>query len=90
LKSRLSKCIRRPPLKETLVSDGISSEPIRVKVIPESNVGKAIIEEAGAKQFAAVAVGRTGKGIRVLKKPFPDSVGRTLFQELEEASLWLA
>ena len=76
--------------KEMLVADGISEERIRSKIIPEANAGKAIMKEAGSEHFAAVAVGRTGKAMGFLKKMFVGSVSRTLFQELEGASLWLA
>ena len=75
--------------KDILVADGISEERIRLTVIPEANAGKAIIKEAGAEHFAAVAVGRTGKTMGFLKKVFVGSVSRTLFQELEGAALWL-
>ncbi len=75
--------------KEMLVADGISAERVSYKVIPEANAGKAIIKEAGSEHFAAVAVGRTGKVMGFLKKVFVGSVSRTLFQELEGASLWL-
>jgi nucleotide-binding universal stress UspA family protein len=76
--------------KEILLESGISAERIRFKVIPEANAGKAIINEARADHFAAVAVGRTGKTMGFFKKVFVGSVSRTLFQELEGASLWLA
>lgn len=75
---------------ENLVDDGVSPERIRFKVIPEANPGKAIIREAGSGRFSAVAVGRTGAGMGLLKKVFVGSVSRTLFWELEGASLWLA
>ncbi len=76
--------------RENLAADGVLSERIRFKVIPEANPGKAIIREAGSGRFAAVAVGRTGTGMGLLKKVFVGSVSRTLFWELEGASLWLA
>ena len=75
--------------KEILVADGISAERIRSKVIPETDAAKAIIKEAASERFAAVAVGRTGKAMGFLKKVFVGSVSRTLFQDLEGASLWL-
>ena len=76
--------------KETLMGDGISEDRIHFQVIPEANAGKAIIKEAMEKQFAAVAVGRSGRVMGFLKKVFVGSVSRTLFQELEGAALWLA
>jgi nucleotide-binding universal stress UspA family protein len=76
--------------KETLVEAGVLSERIRFKVIHEANPGKAIIREAGVERFAAVAVGRTGTGMGLLKKVFVGSVSRALFRDLEGASLWLA
>ncbi len=76
--------------KKTLMEEGISAERIQYQVIPEANAGKAIMREASTGQFAAVAVGRTGKAMGFLKKVFVGSVSRTLFQELEGASLWLA
>ena len=56
--------------RENLAADGVLSERIRFKVIPEANPGKAIIREAGSGRFAAVAVGRTGTGMALLKKVF--------------------
>ncbi len=76
--------------KKALMEDGISPERIRYQVIPEANAGKAILKEASDQHFAAVAVGRTGRAMGFLKKIFVGSVSRTLFQELEGASLWLA
>ena len=76
--------------KRALMKVGISNERIRYQVIPEANAGKAILKEASARHFAAVAVGRTGKAMGFLKKIFVGSVSRTLFQELEGAALWLA
>ena len=76
--------------RESLVDDGISPERIHSKVIHEANPGKAILSEAGVERFAAVAVGRTGTGMGLLKKVFVGSVSRALFRDLEGASLWLA
>jgi nucleotide-binding universal stress UspA family protein len=76
--------------KETLVEAGVFPERIRFNVIHEANPGKAILREAGSEGFAAVAVGRTGTGMGLLKKVFVGSVSRSLFKELEGASLWLA
>ena len=75
--------------RANLVDDGISPERIHSKVIREANPGKAILSEAGVKRFSAVAVGRTGTGMGLLKKVFVGSVSRKLFRELEGASLWL-
>ena len=75
--------------KALLAANGVSAERIRLKMIPEAPAGKAIIKEANAQRFAAVAVGRTGTGMGLLKKVFVGSVSRTLFRELEDASLWL-
>lgn len=76
--------------KKALMENGIPAERIQYQVIPEANAGKAIIKEASARHFAAVAVGRTGRAMGFLKKVFVGSVSRTLFQALEGASLWLA
>jgi nucleotide-binding universal stress UspA family protein len=76
--------------KKALMKNGIPTERIQYQVIPEANAGKAIMREASARHFAAVAVGRTGKAMGFLKKVFVGSVSRTLFHELEGAALWLA
>lgn len=76
--------------REALVEAGVLSERIRFKEIHGANPGKAIISEAGSEGFSAVAVGRTGTGMGLLKKVFVGSVSRTLFRELQGASLWLA
>ena len=76
--------------KKALMEDGIQQERIHFQVIPEADAGKAIVKEAVAKHFAAVAVGRSGRVMGFLKKVFVGSVSRTLFQELEGAALWLS
>ncbi len=76
--------------KELLLASGMPAERIHFKVVPEANAAKAIINEASVEHFAAVAVGKTGKAMGFFKKVFVGSVSRTLFQELEGASLWLA
>ncbi|HIJ20079.1 MAG TPA: universal stress protein [Deltaproteobacteria bacterium] len=73
-----------------LVEGGVSTDRIRFKVIHEVSPGKAIIKEANGQRYAAVAVGRTGAGMGLLKKVFVGSVSRALFRELEGAALWLA
>lgn len=69
---------------------GVSGDRIQYEIIPEANAGKAILEEASSRHFAAVAVGRTERVMGLFKKVFVGSVSRKLFQELEGASLWLA
>ena len=76
--------------RSLLVDGGVSTDRIRFKVIHEVSPGKAIIKEANAQRYAAVAVGRTGAGMGLLKKVFVGSVSRALFHELEGAALWLA
>lgn len=79
----LSKC------KEELLSHGLSEEMIRVKVVESGSPAKAILKEAEQGKFAAVAVGRTGKGQRLLEKFFLGSVSFKLFRELERSALWV-
>ena len=76
--------------KEMVLASHVDAERVHFKVIPEADAGKAILNEARVEHFAAVAVGRTGKTMGFFKKIFVGSVSRTLFQELEGASLWLA
>ena len=76
--------------KALLIDKGVSTDRIRFKMIHKTSPGKAIIKETDEGRFAAVAVGRTGTGMGLLKKVFVGSVSRTLFHELEGAALWLA
>jgi len=79
----LSKC------KEDLLNNGLSEEMTRFKVVEAGSPAKAILKEAEQGQFAAVAVGRTGKGQRLLEKFFLGSVSFRLFRELERSALWV-
>ena len=76
--------------KALLIAGGVSTNRIQKKVISETSPGKAILKEASTERFAAVAVGRTGTGIGLLKKIFLGTVSRTLFNELKGAALWLS
>ena len=76
--------------RELLLASGIAADRINTKVIAEASPDKAILKEAAAGGFAAVAAGRTGTGKGLLKKIFVGSVSDTLFQTLEGAALWLA
>lgn len=75
--------------KSILSNHGFSSEQIKSRIADNSNVAKAILQEAKIGGFSAVAVGRTGEGQGLLGKIFMGSVSSRLFRELEDASLWI-
>ena len=75
--------------KEHLLNNAFPEKMVKTKTIENANVAKAIISEAHKRQYAAVAIGRTGEGQGLLKKLFLGSVSNTLFGEMEEASLWI-
>lgn len=75
--------------EKALLDAGISSDRIQLQIIPDTHAGNAILKEAGSGHFAAVAVGRTGNALGLLKKIFLGSVSWPLFKELKGASLWL-
>jgi nucleotide-binding universal stress UspA family protein len=76
--------------KRILLDAGILSDRIQFQIIPETDVAKAIIKEASAGHYAAVAVGRAGRIMGFLQKVFIGSVSRALLQEIEGACLWMA
>lgn len=53
-----------------------------------ANVPKAILKEADRGKYAAVALGRTGKGHTGLKKVFMGSVTEAMYKDLKHAALW--
>jgi hypothetical protein len=73
-----------------LTDHGLSVDCLHTKVMDEASPSKEILRTAGGGAFAAVAVGRTGRGKGRLKKTFVGSVSDVLFQNLQAASLWLA
>jgi nucleotide-binding universal stress UspA family protein len=74
--------------KELLLSNGFPAEMAETKVGQSGNVAKAILKEAEQGRYAAVAVGRTGRGQSFLEKLFMGSVTNTLIRGLEKAALW--
>ena len=74
--------------REQLFGNGFPAEMAKTKVVESGNVTKAILREAEQGKYAAVAIGRTGRGRGRMKKIFMGSVGDTLFHDLERAALW--
>jgi nucleotide-binding universal stress UspA family protein len=74
--------------KELLLSNGFPAEMAKTKVVESGNVAKAILKDSEQGRFAAVAVGRTGRGRSLLESLFMGSVTDTLFRELGKAALW--
>ncbi|WP_461208635.1 universal stress protein [Desulfocurvus sp. DL9XJH121] len=72
-----------------LMDNGVAEGRIREKVLDDGAAPKALLTEAQEGGYAAVAIGRTGRGRSLLRRMFMGSVGRTLLQELEGVSLWM-
>lgn len=72
-----------------LLENGVDPDRIHEKVVRGSSVPKAVLAEAGEGGYAAVAVGRTGRGRSLLRRLFMGSVGRAMLEELKGAVLWM-
>ncbi len=71
-----------------MVRNGLDRQRISRKILDSARVAPAILREAADQRYAAVAVGRTGRGSGILGKLFMGSVSMALFKELREAALW--
>ncbi|MEW5772871.1 MAG: universal stress protein [Thermodesulfobacteriota bacterium] len=75
--------------RKTLLDNGVPAERIRTKAVSSPEPGAAILEEVREGRYAAVGMGRTGRGRGFLKRIFLGSVGATVFNGLEGAALWI-
>lgn len=75
--------------KSILMENGVDDERIREMIVDNGPAAKAIMDEAQRGKYAAVAIGRTGRGRSLLRRLFMGSVGRALLHELEGAVLWM-
>lgn len=75
--------------RSILEENGVDPERIREKVVTDGPAPKALLAEAAGGRYAAVAIGRTGRGRSLLRRMFMGSVGRTMLQELDGACLWM-
>jgi nucleotide-binding universal stress UspA family protein len=74
---------------EHLLKNGFPVENVETRVVQASNAAKAILKESARGEFAAVAMGRTGKEEGILKSLFTGSVSDALFRGLDKAALWI-
>jgi len=87
-KKKIEKIFARS--KEYLLNNSFPEKMVTTKIIENGNVSKAIMEEVQKRQYAAVAMGRTGGGQGLMGKLFMGSVSNKLFGEMEEASLFIS
>ncbi|WFS62710.1 universal stress protein [Pseudodesulfovibrio thermohalotolerans] len=74
-----------------LAEHGVPDERIEIKMVTGRNPVKAILKEAGAGRYAAVAVGRRGVGSQTrMEHLFPSSVCVNLLRQLQETALWIS
>jgi nucleotide-binding universal stress UspA family protein len=70
---------------------GIPDERIDIKMVTGRNPVKAILKEARAGHYAAVAVGRHGTGGQTrMENLFPSTVSVNLLRQLQETALWIS
>lgn len=69
--------------------DGLDAARVSTRVMRGSNVGQAILAEAERGRFAAVAVGHSGKGRRLMGKYLFGSTANALMRKLTGAALWV-
>ncbi|EGB15609.1 UspA domain-containing protein [Pseudodesulfovibrio mercurii] len=74
-----------------LAEHGVPDERIEIKMVTGRNAFKAILKEARAGHYAAVAVGRRGEGAQTRKENlFPSTVCVNLLRQLQETALWIS
>lgn len=74
-----------------LAEHGVSEDRIEIKMVTGGNAYKAILKEARAGHYAAVAVGRRGEGAQTRKETlFPSTVCVNLLRQLQETALWIS
>ncbi|WP_272698894.1 universal stress protein [Desulfovibrio sp. Fe33] len=74
-----------------LAEHGVPDERIEIKMVTGSNPVKAILKEARAGRYAAVAVGRRGVGSQTrMEHLFPSTVCVNLLRQLQETALWIS
>ena len=69
---------------------GLPPERIRVLMLSDEDVPRAILREAAEGRHAVVAVGCTGAGRGFLEGIFAGSVSRSLLKHLKGAALWVS
>jgi nucleotide-binding universal stress UspA family protein len=74
-----------------LAEHGIPDERIDIKMVTGKSAFKAILKEARAGHYAAVAVGRRGVGSQTrMENLFPSTVSVNLLRHLQETALWIS
>ncbi|MGE4421528.1 MAG: universal stress protein [Pseudodesulfovibrio sp.] len=74
-----------------LAEHGIPDERIEIKMVTGNSAFKAILKEARAGHYAAVAVGRRGAGSQTrMENLFPSTVSVNLLRQLQETALWIS
>lgn len=74
-----------------LAEHSIPEERIEMKMVTGNNAVKAILKEARAGNYAAVAVGRRGAGSQTrMENLFPSTVSVNLLRQLQETALWIS
>ncbi len=73
--------------RELLHDNGVADARIETRMVEAYNAPAAIMERS--RDYAAVAVGRTGQSHGFLKRLFMGSVSTVLFRQLTGAALWL-
>jgi len=71
--------------------NGVTEDRIKYRSVVNSNVVKAILQEAAVSSYAAVGVGRHGTTKRNKKENmFPTSVSVNLLRQLPDTALWVS
>lgn len=75
--------------REILLGHGVPEELIRNPLSSSSDAAKEILDAVDKEQYAAVALGRSGKEKNLFMRLFKGPVCSTLFKELKDAALWI-
>ena len=75
--------------RKTLMGNGLPAERIQTKTVSSPEPPAAILAEAQEGNYAAVAMGRTGRTHGFLKRIILGSVSTSVFSGLEGAVLWI-
>lgn len=72
-----------------LLENGVEEARIDARMVPATDVARAILNEATQGEYAVVAMGRTGAGQGAYPRIFIGSCADSIYQHMRGASLWV-
>jgi nucleotide-binding universal stress UspA family protein len=75
--------------RQELINNNIPEERINALVIPGKNPSRIIMDQALKNNYAAIGMGRRGRGNTGLSRLFMGSTTQNILKSLEKVSLWV-